>query len=110
MIRDGLGGDRGSVAAEFAIAMTAVAVVVLLAVGMLGAAGRQILLQDAVADAARLASRGESGARVSALVQDAVPGATVEISDEGDLVCVTAARTVSGIPVSARGCALADGW
>jgi hypothetical protein len=45
MIRDGLGGDRGSVAAEFAIAMTAVAVVVLLAVGMLGAAGRQILLQ-----------------------------------------------------------------
>ena len=53
MIRDGLGGDRGSVAAEFAIAMTAVAVVVLLAVGILGAAGRQILLQDAVADAAR---------------------------------------------------------
>jgi len=110
MIRDGLGGDRGSVAAEFAIAMTAVAVVVLVAVGLLGAAGRQILLQDAVADAARLASRGESSARVSAVVQNAVPGASVDISDAGDLVCVTAARTVSGIPVSARGCALVDGW
>lgn len=110
MIRGGLGGDRGSVAAEFAIALTAVAVIILMAVGLLGAAGRQILLQDAVADAARLASRGESGARVVGVVQAAVPGAAVQISDSGDLICVTASRTVSGIAISARGCALAGGW
>lgn len=107
----GLGGDRGAVAAEFAIAMTAVALVLLVAVGALAAAGRQVLLQDAVADASRLAARGESLDRVQATVAGAVPGAAAAVSNSGDLVCVTAtAPGVVGITLRASSCALGGGW
>ena len=63
MTRRGLGDDRGSVVAEFAVALPAVALVLLLGAGSLGACARQVRLQDATADAARLVARGESEAR-----------------------------------------------
>ena len=63
MIRRGLGDDRGSVVAEFAVALPAVALVLLLGAGALGACAQQVRLQDAAADAARLVARGESDAR-----------------------------------------------
>lgn len=110
MNRDGLGGDRGAVAAEFAVAMTAIVVVVMIAVGALGAAARQIALQDAVADAARLAARSEPEARVIAAVSATVPGVGVEIERSDDLVCVTGTTETVGIEVRATGCALAGGW
>jgi Flp pilus assembly protein TadG len=76
MTRRGLGDDRGSVVAEFAIALPAVALVLLLGAGSLGACARQVRLQDAAADAARLVARGEVEARVWGAIDAAVPGAS----------------------------------
>lgn len=109
----GLGGDRGSVVAEFAVALPAVIVVVLFSVAALTASAQQVRLQDAAADAARLAARGEPAGRVEGAVAAAVSGALTVVSNEGDLVCVSA--TVSAHPavpltLSARSCGLAGGW
>lgn len=112
MIRRGLGDDRGSVVAEFAIALPAVALVVLLGAGTLGACARQVRLQDGAADAARLAARGESDARATAAVATAVSGAAVAIGRRGDLVCVTASAPSFGalsLELSATSCALDGG-
>jgi Flp pilus assembly protein TadG len=110
--RGRLGGEHGSVVAEFAVALPAVVLVLLLGVGALGASARHVRLQDAAADAARLAARGESDERVHSAIADAVAGATSEIEARGDLVCVTAAFVVSvGLPLTltATSCALAGG-
>ncbi|HWM15163.1 MAG TPA: TadE family type IV pilus minor pilin [Microbacterium sp.] len=110
MIRRGLGDDRGSVVAEFAIALPAVALVLLMGAGALSTCAQQVRLQDAAADAARLSARGESDARARAAVSAAVPGAAVDIGARGDLVCVTASANSSlPITLSATSCALAGG-
>lgn len=100
-------GDRGSVTAEFAIALPAAVLVLGLGAAILAACGHQVRLQDATADAARLAGRGETG-RGTALVADV--GGTASISREDDLVCVTASAPAGvplvGIVLRARACAL----
>jgi hypothetical protein len=100
------------VVAEFAVALPAVMLVLILGVGALGAGARHVRLQDATADAARLASRGESAGRVESAVTGAVPGATIDVSTRGDVVCVTATAS-AGLAllgdVAATGCALAGG-
>lgn len=107
----GLGDDRGSVVAEFAIALPAVVLVVVLGVGMLTASARQVRLQDAAADAARLAARGETAARVHDAIGTAVPGAAGQITPRGALVCVTASAAGAPLPITltASSCALAGG-
>lgn len=103
-------GERGSVTAEFAVTLPAVILVVLFGVGALGAGARQVRLQDASADAARLVARGESSDRAAAVV--AAAGGTAVIEPRGDLVCVTASAPASlpGLPPSsATSCALAGG-
>jgi Flp pilus assembly protein TadG len=103
-------GDRGSVVAEFAVALPAVVLVLAIGVGALAAGSRQVRLQDAAADAARLGARGEPAARVHAAVTGAVPGATAGIQTRGDLLCVTAsAPAVLGLRITADACALAGG-
>ena len=109
MTRRGLGGERGSVVAEFAVALPAVALVLLLGAGSLGACARQVRLQDATADAARLVARGESEARGWAAIDAAVPGASATTARHGDLVCVTATSSASLLPLSATSCALDGG-
>ncbi len=112
MMRRGLGDDRGSVVAEFAVALPAVALVLLLGAGTLGACARHVRLQDGAADAARLVARGESHARASAAVAAGVSGASVVVGDRGDLVCVTAtAPALGSVPImlSAVSCALDGG-
>ena len=107
-----LGGERGSVVAEFAIALPAVMLVLILGIGALGTSARHVRLQDAAADAARLAARGEPDERVHGILAAAVAGAIGEIEQRGELVCVTAAATAAvGLPitVSATSCALAGG-
>ncbi|KJL28665.1 TadE family type IV pilus minor pilin [Microbacterium oxydans] len=107
-------GERGSVAGELAVALPAVVLVLLLGVGALGAASRQVVLQDAAADAARLLGRGEAGGEAAAIVRRAVPGASLVSSAQGDLVCVSASvdlsvGTMIRVPLRASSCALDGG-
>lgn len=108
-------GERGSVTAELALAVPAVVLVLLLGAGALGAASRQVALQDATADAARLLGRGEDEGAAAHAVSAAVPGASMSSSTSGDLVCVSAETdfTVGGfvrVGVRASSCALAGGF
>ncbi|KRA24163.1 hypothetical protein ASD65_06800 [Microbacterium sp. Root61] len=101
--------DRGSVVAEFAIALPAIAVVLMLGAGALLTCATQVRLQDVAADAARLAARGEAEARVDAV--GAAVGASTSVQYRADLVCVTASATPR-LPVgvlSATSCALDGG-
>ena len=106
--------EGGSVAAELAIALPAVVLTLLLGAGALGAAARQVSLQDAASDAARLLGRGEGRAAASAALTASAPGARMSSAVEGDLVCVTA-RAEAGIgsllrvPLRASSCALDGG-
>lgn len=102
-------GDRGSATAEFAVAMPAVVIVLVLGAGALAAGGTAVRLQDATADAARLVARGESHARAADAVTAAVPGASTSIAGRGDLVCVEASAGVHLTIVSASSCALDGG-
>ena len=111
MTRRGLGEDRGSVVAEFAVALPAIALVLLLAAGSLGACARQVRLQDAAADAARIVARGESEERAGAVVAAAVAGASAATHRRADLVCVTVSSSAGLLPMvlSATSCALDGG-
>ena len=105
--------DRGSAAAELALALPAVVLVLALGVGALGATARQVALQDATADAARLLGRGESAAAAGAALVRAVPGSSWSSSSSGDLVCVSVRSDVAvgglRMPLTASSCALAGG-
>lgn len=106
--------DRGSLAAELAVALPAVVLTVVIGVGALGAAAQQVALQDAVADAARLLGRGEPPGAAVGTVTAAVAGARVSSEQRGDLSCVTA-RIDAGlgslvrVPLRASSCALSGG-
>lgn len=106
-------GDRGSVTAEFAVALPAIVLLLALCIGGLSAASRQVRLQDGVADAARLIARGDDPARALAIVADAAPGARGTVEHTGDLVCVAATAPL-GLPLvdasfRASSCALDGG-
>lgn len=106
--------ERGSVSAELALALPAVVLALLLGAGALGAASRQVALQDASADAARLLGRGEGQDAAAGVVHAAVPGAGMSSSLSGDLVCVTASLEVSvgpliRLPLQGSSCALDGG-
>lgn len=111
---DGLRAERGSVAAELAVALPAALLALLLGVGALSAAATQVSLQDAAADAARLIGRGESTSRAAGVVATAVDGARSASRADGDLVCVTASvdlrvGRIIAVPLRASSCALAGG-
>ena len=107
------GDDRGSATVEFAVVVPAVVLVIALTAGCLAAAGRQVRLEQGVAQAARLAARGEPADRVAGIVAAVAGGAVDGVSDDGDLVCVSAsAPTRLPLPVPplrARSCALSGG-
>lgn len=107
--------ERGSVVAEFAVAMPAVLLVLatLLAGVQLGAV--QLRANDAAADAARSWARGDSAAVVAARLSRQVPDARLARSSRGDLVCATVTVSPRGVlerlGLSATGfaCALSGG-
>lgn len=103
------GSDRGSITAEFAVALPAVMVVLALSLGGFSVAGAQLRVQDAAAAAARAAGRGD-GVGIAAQV---APGASVSQWSQGDLACVTVSATAAlgpaAIPLSASSCALGGG-
>lgn len=104
--------DRGSVTAEFAVVVPAVVLLVALTAGSLAVVGRQIRLEHAVAQAARLAARGDAE-RAGRIVADIAGGQVVGVGPDGDLVCVAATASpglVLPLPdLSARSCALDGG-
>ncbi|GAA3913056.1 TadE family type IV pilus minor pilin [Microbacterium invictum] len=105
--------ERGSVTAEFAVIVPAVVMIIVLTVATLAGASRQIRLEQAAAQAARLASRGETDARVHAALAQVGGDATVRMSDDGDLVCAEARVSVPVPlplpPMRAVACAAGDG-
>ncbi len=107
-----LASQRGSATAEFAIALPAIVLMLLVMSAMIAAQGKQILLQDAAADAARLIARDDDIVRAESAITGVVPGASMRVVLEGGDVCITASATVSivvPLTLSARACALAGG-
>jgi len=100
--------ERGSVTAEFAVALPAVVLVLACCIAGVGAAGQQMRLQDAAALAARTLARGGDP---DALAERLAPGARVSRSADGDLTCVTLTARAATLPltVTARSCALDGG-
>ncbi|WP_292830961.1 TadE family type IV pilus minor pilin [Microbacterium sp.] len=105
--------DRGAVAAEFAVVVPAVVLVVALTAGTLSASGRQVRLEQAAAQAARVVARGEGTDRAAAVVASIAGAASVSIHADGDLMC---AEVVAAVPLPlplpplrAASCALSDG-
>ncbi|MGO3175053.1 MAG: TadE family type IV pilus minor pilin, partial [Microbacterium gubbeenense] len=104
--------DPRTATAGFAVALPALLIVVVLGIGALMAGSVSVRLQDAAADAARLAARGEPD-RASGVVGSAVEGASATVEGSGDLICVTASAnvvlSVVTVPVWAKSCALDGG-
>lgn len=102
--------DRGSVAAEFAITVPAVLVVLLVGIAALSTGAHSVRLQDVASDAARLAARGEPD-RAREFARAA--GAAILIEHHGDIVCAVLESPVRvgplpalGLTLHGRGCAL----
>lgn len=106
--------DGGSVTAEFALVLPAVAVMLAIGLGVVHLGALQVGLTDAAADAARLIGRGDSEGAALARIVAAAPGAGMTVTGEGLLVCVTASASVSVgalgslFELSGQGCALDD--
>lgn len=101
--------DRGSITAEFVVAMPAVALVLAACVGGVAVASQSVRLQDAAAAAAREAGRGGGAGVASRLA----PGSHATQWGEGELVCVRLSAIAAvgplAIPISASSCALGGG-
>lgn len=98
--------DRGSVAAEFAVALPAVVLVLGVCLGGVGVGSQQLRLQDAAAAAARGLGRGASAAEVATTAARMVGGAAVESWSTDGLVCARLSRAADG-PLGAGGLRLA---
>jgi hypothetical protein len=114
-VRSASAAERGSVVAEFAVAMPAVLLVLGLALGGVQVAALRLQAQDAAADAARSFARGDPAGTVASRLQRQVPGASLVRWERGDLWCVRVEVPLSG-PVSRLGitaagtsCALGGG-
>ncbi len=81
--------DRGSVTAEFAVALPAVVAVLAVAMSAVAAATAQVRCVDAARAGARAAARGESASAALAAATSAAPsGATVRLRRDGNTVRV----------------------
>jgi hypothetical protein len=108
-----VGGDRGSVTAEFAAALPAVVLLLGVALAAIALGSEGVRLQDAAGLAARAMARGESPSAVAGMVSALAPGAALVRAERSGLVCavltVRAAGPLSGIELRAESCALAEG-
>lgn len=102
--------DRGSVTAEFAVALPALLIVLLLAIGAIMLATQRLSLSSAAAQMARLEARGDDASAAAVLGGLNVRGGvTVQRFARGPLHCVTLTSTplgasLSAISVSGQGC------
>ena len=90
--------DTGMVTAETAVALPALVLVLLVALGAVNVATTQLRCADAAAVGARLAARGEPATTVRAAARAAAPGTSVTVRGAGTptVTVVVAARV--GIP------------
>ena len=106
--RSRLAPDRGYVTVEAAIALASLTVVLLLAVGAVLAAAVHVQCLDAAREAARLAARGQGDRAVTAALQVAPQGASVQLSTDGDTVTAVVSATSRLLPgLDLRGTAVA---
>ena len=102
--------DRGSVTAEFAVALPAVVLVLAACLTGMQVAGLQLRLADAAAHAARSLARGEAADAAAARAGREVPGSSLTSWPDADLVCARlAAPAAFGLTITASSCALAGG-
>ncbi len=108
-------GERGSVSAEFAVLMPAVLLLLGLGLSAAQVSGRQLQLQDAAADAARIVARGEGVPAAEGHLAALVPGAVLRGQRIGDLSCVVLSAPgaprglFAAVRLEARSCALDGG-
>ncbi|MGO2654218.1 MAG: TadE family type IV pilus minor pilin [Pseudoclavibacter sp.] len=94
--------ERGSATAELAVVLPVVVLVLGLVLGTGAASARITTTTEAAAAAARSLGRGESQAQARSLAAQVQPDATLQISDQGDLVCVranSAQRLLGALPL-----------
>src|SRR6218665_1917077 len=105
--------ERGSVTAELAVTLPAVALVLAACLTGVRLVGDKVRLVDAAADAARALGRGESEETASAIVARVYGSAALAVTSVDSYVCVTLTATGSGIlpgiQLSAQSCALTGG-
>lgn len=105
-------GERGSAAAEFAVALPAVLLVLATVLGGVQLGTLQLRLQDASADAARSLGRGDSGPAVASRISRQAPTASWNVTRPAGLVCVHLVASAAppagalGLRASATSCAL----
>lgn len=108
------GHERGSVTAELAVALPAVALVLAVCLAAVMLVAQQVRLTDAAADAARSLGRGESNAEAQAIAGRVAGGGVQLTSLVDDLfVCATlrapGAGMLAAIELSASSCAVGGG-
>lgn len=103
--------ERGSVTAEFVVALPAALIVIVTALAGVQLGTTALRLSDATAVASRSIARGDTVALATARASGLVSGVTLTVEHGDDLVCVAASARGSGLlaqaPVTARSCALA---
>lgn len=109
-------GDRGSVTAEFAVALPAVLLLLAVLLGGIRLGGAHLIAQDAAADAARALGRGDGEAAVRGRLAAVLPGAGLDVQRRDGLVCArvgvpsSGLAALAGVRLSGRSCAHAEGW
>jgi Flp pilus assembly protein TadG len=106
-------GERGSVTAEFAVALPAIALVLALSLASVQVAAVQVRLADAAADAARSLGRGEAVEEAAAIAARNAPGARLSTGSDDRFACATltggAGGLLGAIELRATSCALRGG-
>jgi hypothetical protein len=101
------------VTAELAVALPVLAVVLAGCLAVMSAVSMQLRCEDAAGLAARAAARGDPVALVAAAATAAVPGAVLQLTQQGDVLRATVTATTHpfgtagpSVPVSASAAAL----
>lgn len=98
-VRTVLGGDRGAVTVEAALALCSLVAVMVLAVAAVAGASAHLRCLDAAREAARLVARGEPDRAREAATEIAPRGAKIAIAVAGDQVQVdVSTAVVPGLP------------
>jgi Flp pilus assembly protein TadG len=108
----GPSADGGASAAELAVVLPAVVLVLGLCLGAVQTVGQQVMLTSAAAEAARTLGRGEDAATATARIAGAAGGAAMSVDRSDRTVCVELSAPSGfrpagavGLRVTARGCA-----